>query len=202
MRDHEVLHRLRNDVHGENWDALMGDLFAYYKPRLLRMAVNMLNDAELAEDAVSEIWIRVLTHFSTFRHEAKFSTWLYRIAMNTIIDMERAKSRPTTYPHPHENLASAHSEDPDSHCEQSFKQEWVRYALTRLSAMQRSLIMMRDIEHLPLKQIASILGIPETAVKSRLYRARKALKRLLQQRTRVPGQESVGTVSLSEWGRL
>ncbi|OLZ08504.1 RNA polymerase sigma factor [Sulfobacillus thermosulfidooxidans] len=202
MQDQDVLQHLRNDVHGENWDALMSDLFAYYKPRLLRMAVNMLNDAELAEDAVSEIWIRVLTHLSTFRHDAKFSTWLYRIAMNTIIDMERAKGRMMTYFQPNENLPSDHSEDPDSHCEQSFKQELIRYALTRLSPMQRSLIIMRDIEHLPIKQLATILAIPETAVKSRLHRARKALKRLLQQRTRVPGQESVGTVSLSEWGGL
>ncbi|HBQ95209.1 MAG: RNA polymerase sigma factor [Firmicutes bacterium] len=195
--------RMMNDPVSGKSNRFIEDLFVRSRPRLWRMAFNMLNDKTLAEDAVSEIWIRVLSHLPEFREEAKLTTWIYRIAMNTIIDMARSRNRVTSYQW--SEVASEPAdlrEDPDSNCERSLKDAFVHYGLSQLPPPQRSLIIMRDIEDLPIKHIAAILDLPQSAVKSRLHRARRSLKHILQHRTRVPGKEAIGVVSISEGGRL
>ncbi len=203
MSDIKLTPHIPKTSESDDCEGFIENLFIRSRPLLRRMAFNMLNDANLADDAVSEVWIRVLAHLPGFREEAKFTTWLYRIAMNTIIDMERARKRSLSHLAPEPVWEPKDpKEDPDTNCEQSLKDALVRYALSQLSSTQRSLIIMRDIEDLSIRHIAEILQLPEGAVKSRLHRARKSLKRILQHKTQVPGQESIGTVFITEGGKL
>lgn len=190
-----------NNAPPENCNRFIEEFFIESRPILWRMAFHMLDDRTLADDAVSEIWLRVLTHLPGFRKESKFTTWLYRIAMNTIIDMARAQKRTT--PCPESSWKSKDpQDDPDNGCEQSLKDALVRHSLSQLPFSQRSLIIMRDIEDLSIRHIAEILEIPGGAVKSRLHRARNSLKRILQHKTRVPGKEGIGRFFISESGKL
>ena len=109
MSDTKVIRQPYDSVDPRERTAVLENLFVDSKPRLLRMAINMLNDATLAEDAVSEIWLRVLTHLPTFRQDAKITTWIYRIAMNTIVDMTRSKNYVVTHLPPNQTLSSAHT---------------------------------------------------------------------------------------------
>ncbi len=200
MSDWELVQVYRQGGHG-GADA-MGQLFLRHRPQLYRLALRIVGDTSAAEDAVSEIWMRVMSRIGQYRHEAKFSTWLYRIAMNWLIDWTRKsvgrQATPMLLPDP----PAYANEDPDSQCEKAFTAELIQHTLEQLSPMQRTIIVMRDIDNVPLQEMAARLGLPLTALKSRLRRARAAFKRIAGQDHAIPGREAIGLIHLTARGAL
>lgn len=196
MTDWELIQQYR-----EGTTNALGELFDRHQGQLYRLAQRMLGNADEAEDAVSEIWMRVMKHIPQYRHDAQFSTWLYRLAINYLIDTSRKRVRDSLL-YINSEMRIPSSEDPDLHCEKRFQSALVHHALGQLSPAQRMLIIMRDLENMPLKEMASALDIPLSAVKSRLRRARQAFKRIASQDQRIPGQEAVGTARLTYQGFL
>lgn len=199
MSDWELVQMYRQGGHG-GADA-MGQLFLRHRPQLYRLALRIVGDASAAEDAVSEIWMRVMSRIGQYRHEAKFSTWLYRIAMNWLIDWTRKNAAHQAVPLL-PDLPGYANEDPDTQCEKAFTAELIQHTLEQLPAMQRTLIVMRDIDNIPLQEMAARLGLPLTALKSRLRRARAAFKRIAGQDHAIPGREAVGLIHLTARGAL
>lgn len=185
-------------------DSQAFDLLARrYQERLYRLAYRMLGNREDALDAVQETLVRLLRSLSGFQGQAKFSTWLYRLAANTCIDYRRQRGRGAqTVPLEVEVAPVELVEDPDVHCEKGFREYVLNQALKQLPDAQRLLIILRDREGLAYEQIAAVLGIEVGTLKSRLHRARGALRRVLEAGVTVTGYEQAGMVRVTPTGEL
>lgn len=142
----------------------------------VRSTLYQLCGRDALDDLVQETFLRAWTGLPKLRSPQQFSTWLYRITWNVASDRRRefARSRDLTaqlrpdpsVPAP--DLMALHYRD------------WVERALNELSFEHRSVLVLHDLEDLPQKQVAAILGIPVGTVKSRLFHARSAVRQYLQ----------------------
>lgn len=143
-----------------------------------------------AEDLTQEVFLRVVERASAFKHEAKFTTWLYAIARNLCIDaLRRASHRQhPSLDEPNAQGVALADQLGDSHPDAGGERaagsremgERIKQALQRLPDEQREVFLLREVANLPFQEIAEVTGVPENTVKSRM---RYALERL---------QESLG----------
>lgn len=161
-----------------------------YEKTVYSIACRILGNTHDAEDASQEVFLRVFRHISSFREESSLSTWVYQITMNVCLDMIRRKNR-----HPQISLTSEdeNGEDiqtelpdaderyqPEAHAEQQELRDTVRKAIDALPDEQREIIILRELTGLSYDEIARILAVSEGTVKSRLFRARERLSRILR----------------------
>ena len=174
---------------------LAGDATAYrgliekYQGRLYAVVYGMIRNREDARDLTQEAFVKAYRNLQSFRLEAGFYTWLYRIAMNLTIDFARKRKRRGQLASFDENVAQ-HDEDggiAEIHVEEGpgrlleRKQTLSRImdAMEELPEDQRQVVLLRELEGLSYKEIAEAMGIPEGTVMSRLFYARKRLQKLL-----------------------
>jgi RNA polymerase sigma-70 factor (ECF subfamily) len=169
---------------GGNRDAY-GELVSRYQTRLYNAAIRLVEHPEDAADVVQDAFLNAYQSLQTFKGEAEFFTWLYRIAFNTAISLKRRKR--TTV-----SLDSAASEGtiepldcskyvrPGAALEQGEEEMQLQAALSRLSPEYREVLVLKDIEGMKYEQIADILGVPIGTIRSRLHRARLELRELLK----------------------
>lgn len=158
-----------------------------HQTALFNFALRQLRTPALAEDVVQEAFVRVVQNAVDFKHEARFTTWLYTIARNLCIDQLRKRALRR-----HPSLDEARSgEDGDgptlgeqtADTRASVEREVtgaeikvrIARAVETLPEEQREVFLMREVANLPFKEIAEITGVPENTVKSRM---RYALERL------------------------
>ncbi|MGH1575175.1 RNA polymerase sigma factor [Methylobacterium sp. P31] len=158
--------------------------------RLYRLARSILRDENEAEDVLQEAYVRAFTHLSTFRGEARFSTWLTRIVINEALGRLRRQRLALDLsvgespnigaqiiPFPH---ASA-SLDPEALMAQHEIRTLLEQAIDRLPATFRTVLVARLVEDLSTEETAELLGIRPETVKTRLHRARQLLRRDLEE---------------------
>ncbi len=144
-----------------------GILVRRWEKKVYGLAYRMLGHYEDARDTTQEIFLTVYRNLRKFRGDAKFSSWLYRIALNCCHNRLRERALQTvpldeSPPVPVD--ASAHSQ-----VERQQKIERVRRALRALPYEMRQVIIMKEYEGLTFKEIAEILNIPVSTAKTRLY---------------------------------
>jgi RNA polymerase sigma-70 factor (ECF subfamily) len=147
-------------------------------------AYRMLRRPSAASDATQATFVRVWEALSSFRGDASFSTWVYRITMNVCLDeLRRRKNEPFSLTEEDDEGDPAgqrdmpdFSDEPASTAEQRQLQELVHEAIGRLSEDFRAVIVLYDIRGLSYQEISDALDIPLGTVKSRLNRARSALR--------------------------
>lgn len=149
------------------------------------VAYRMLSDHDLAADATQGAFVRAYKAIGRFRHDASFSTWLYRIVTNVCLDHLRQHERTarslTLLDDDDESglqemdIPDA-SADPAGTAEQRARQDVVQQALSRLGVEHRQILVMYDLTGQSYEDISEMLAIPLGTVKSRLNRARHALK--------------------------
>lgn len=161
-----------------------------HAPAVYNLAFRVTRSREEAEDCVQETFVRAYTGLRNFRGEAAFSTWLYRVALN--VARENAKKR-SRRPLPASDLISQDSDDPpdldrvgrreglqDRSPEEAVvvaqKRTVILRAVHSLPAHHREVILLYDLQGLSYGEIAGILRVRVGTVKSRLNRARLALK--------------------------
>jgi RNA polymerase sigma-70 factor (ECF subfamily) len=152
------------------------ELYRRYQGKV-RATLYQLCGGEVLDDLVQETFLRVWRGLPKLRSPDYFSTWLYRIVWNVATDKRRefAKSadlRAKLQPEPPvqaSDLMELHYRD------------WVEQALQDLKLDFRSVIVLHDLEDLPQKEVADILGIPVGTVKSRLFHGRKLVRQYLEQ---------------------
>jgi RNA polymerase sigma-70 factor (ECF subfamily) len=157
---------------------------------LYNFALRQLRSASFAEEVVQEAFVRVVQNAAEFKHEARFSTWLYTIARNLCVDhiRKQALRRHPSLDQPQQTSGADDGDRPalgeqvpdgrasvERAAVSGEIRERVTLAIDRLPDDQREVFLMREVSNLPFKEIAEITGVSENTVKSRM---RYALERL------------------------
>jgi RNA polymerase sigma-70 factor (ECF subfamily) len=177
LSDAEVVARVRA---GER--ALFEVLLRRHDRRVYRAVRSILRDEDEVEDAMQQTWVQVYLHLGDFQGNAAFSTWLVRIAANEAL--QRVRRRGPLAPVPvseNEEEPMSPGEDPEARAEAREAIRLVERAVDALPPHHRLVFMLRDVEGLSTAETADVLGIAEDAAKVRLFRARAALRRTLEE---------------------
>ena len=170
---------------GRHSDALLlgrylaGDARAFdllmeaHQRRVFAICLRILRDREEALDATQETFITVLRKAGGFEGRAAFSTWLYRVAVNTCYDQLRKKKRRRAVRMP--EGYDPRDASVNGTLEAVELRPAIEEALAGLSPEFGAAVILSDLEGLPLKQVAEILDVPLGTVKSRVFRGRKML---------------------------
>jgi RNA polymerase sigma-70 factor (ECF subfamily) len=166
--------------------AAFAQLVRRHQTALYNFALRQVRIPQVAEDVVQESFVRVVQNAPDFKHEARFTTWVYTITRNLCIDHLRKRAL-----RKHPSLDESKGEegdgptlgeqtaDPRASVEREATgtelKERIARAVDTLPDEQREVFLMREIANLPFKEIAEITGVPENTVKSRM---RYALERL------------------------
>jgi RNA polymerase sigma-70 factor (ECF subfamily) len=162
-------------------------LVKQHQDRVYDFCMRMLADREEAFDVTQEIFVSIHQHMEQFRHDAKISTWIFRISRNHCLNRlkylkRRGRGRSEEYGETSEqeiNASVGAPPTPDESLEASRTRALVHRAIARLDEDQRVLVVLRDIEGLAYEEIVEITELAEGTVKSRLHRAREKLALIL-----------------------
>ncbi|MCL4180105.1 MAG: sigma-70 family RNA polymerase sigma factor [Verrucomicrobia bacterium] len=160
-------------------------LMCRWQSPILSLCFRMIGDPHRAEDLTQETFSRVFSQRKQYQPKSRFSTWLWRIALNLCYDELRAPQRreqPWSGPEHETGEPTLVSPEPtpDGHAAQSDEGHLVRQALGTLPETYRTVLVLRHYEDLKFREIAEILNVPEGTVKSRMAEALNLMNRRLQ----------------------
>jgi RNA polymerase sigma-70 factor (ECF subfamily) len=171
-------------------DAAFEELVRTYGSRLLAVARRILGTDQDAEDAVQDALLSAAKSIQDFAGNSRVNTWLHRIVTNAAL--MRLRSRRRSHEQPIEDLLprfkdDGHREVPvgewtepvEAAAEQAETRTLVRQCIDQLPETYRTILILRDIEEMDTEQAAQLLGVTTNVVKTRLHRARQALRTLL-----------------------
>ena len=153
-------------------------LIRRHEKTIFNLVYRMLNDYDEAAETAQEVFLSAYRAIGQFRGDANFSTWLYRIALNHATTRRKSmntrqqrnvpidNTEPMSDPHP----------GPAESMEKKEIRETVQRALNSLSDDDAAVILLRGLQDVPYEEVARVLEVPVGTVKSRLHRARQALK--------------------------
>jgi RNA polymerase sigma-70 factor (ECF subfamily) len=155
-----------------------------YASTLYRVAFSVLRNSSDAEDAVQEAFLRVLRHRDTLGEIRDHRVWLIRIVWNIVLDRKRrAKTRPETDDVTElARVLPANGLSAEDRAAAAQHHAHVLACVERLPAREREVMMLSAFEEFSSVEIASVLGVTESSVRSRLFRARNLMAELLDHR--------------------
>jgi RNA polymerase sigma-70 factor (ECF subfamily) len=149
-------------------------LYDRYAPRVFAVVRRIAADDDLAQDYAQEAWIRTIRALPTFRGDARFSTWLHRIAVNAALQsLRKADTRAKR----EERSADDRPVAP-SHAD-SLLQKRLERALDSLPEGMRQVLILHDVEGYTHEEIGDVLGVTSGTSKSQLFKARAKMRALL-----------------------
>ncbi|HPF34659.1 MAG TPA: sigma-70 family RNA polymerase sigma factor [Candidatus Krumholzibacteria bacterium] len=164
-----------------------------YQSRVYAIARTYVRDPDEARDLAQDVFLRLYRNLDGCREAERFLPWLIRIARNAAVDhLRRRKARPPARDLPAEEAWDlAHpGPSPEDHSEEASRRRLVAAGLRRLSDINREIIMLKDMQGLPLEEIADLLDLPLGTVKSRSSRARVELAQAVRELMTPPGEEA------------
>ncbi len=150
-----------------------------YKRMVYGIAWSHLGDSDLTEDAAQETFVKAYTYLGTLREPAKFAGWLARIARSVCGTLGRGIKRENAFRKKWTVLESAETEPQGEDRESLSKQLWESFA--KLPAIHREVLTLFYVESKSIAEASVVLGISEQTMRTRLYRARTALRTQLEQ---------------------
>jgi RNA polymerase sigma-70 factor (ECF subfamily) len=165
-------------------------IFREHAPRVYHLARRMLgNDAD-AEDVTQDVFLQVVRKLPTFRGEAAFSTWLYRVAVNAALAYRRKRALREDHrvADPLEDFQPDGSHrapvrtwmsSPEQQVLDRERHQLIQAALARLPEAYRDVYVLADVEELPNARVAELLSLTVPAVANRLHRARLLMRKAL-----------------------
>jgi RNA polymerase sigma-70 factor (ECF subfamily) len=173
--------------------AAFAALVRRHQTALYNFSLRLLRAQSVAEDVVQDAFVRVVQNAAEFKHEARFTTWLYTIARNLCFDQLRKQAHrkhpsldqgapgeegdgPTLGETTADSRASVEREATGSELK-----ERIASAVESLPDEQREVFLMREVANLPFKEIAEVIGVPENTVKSRMRYALEKLQQCLSE---------------------
>jgi RNA polymerase sigma-70 factor, ECF subfamily len=169
--------------------AAFNELVLRYEKQVYNLAFRLTGSYDDANDVASDTFVRIFNSIGKFRGDSAFSTWLYRIATNVYLDTRKRRSAHPNlsleeYLEMEEGSMDRQIEDrgpgPQNKVEERERHERLMIAINKLPDFQRVIIALYHIQELPYEEIAEILNMPLGTVKSRLNRARRALREILE----------------------
>jgi RNA polymerase sigma-70 factor, ECF subfamily len=166
--------------------ASQGDVEAFTKlvrahsSLVYRVALRMLG-TESAQDASQEVWIRVWRNIKSFRAESAFSTWLYRITLNTCLSARQREARREQREYgpgeemPYLSEPSGGEADPEAATLMAERRDEISRALSHVRAEHRAALILRHMEGLSYAEIAEVMEVPEGTAKGWVSRGRAAM---------------------------
>jgi len=165
------------------------ELIEGHRDRVYNITFRMLGNRAEAEDVAQEVFITVFKTIEDFREESKFSTWLYRVTVNHC--KNRIKYLARRHDRDHDEIdetsnghngaiGSGPPASPDRALEGAQMEKLLQEAIGSLDEEHRVVVVLRDVEDLSIEEICKITDLPDGTVKSRLHRARLALRKKLQ----------------------
>jgi RNA polymerase sigma-70 factor (ECF subfamily) len=177
------------------------ELVNRYERKIYRLAKNITRNDEDAEDVLQDAFLKAYTHLDNFKGDSKFYTWIVRIAVNEALMRLRKRKTDRSVPLDEpvdlgeETVAREIAVWEDNPEQQYSQEEWRRIldeAVESLKPDFRTVFVLRDIEELSTEETAETLGISVPAVKSRLLRARLALRERLTRQFKRKGENLLG----------
>lgn len=167
------------------------ELVRTYQHKVFNLVFHIVRDRAEAEDVAQDVFVTVFKHIDGFRGDAKFSTWLYRIATNHARNRVKYLARRSQRAHQaieDTNEGALHDgaperpADPHETVVAAELETIIKEGLEELNDLHRTILIMRDIEHMSYAEIGEVVELPEGTVKSRLHRARAALSEYVKSR--------------------
>jgi len=180
----------------ERDELAFGEVVHRYGDKVFSLVYRMIGNRAEAEDLAQDVFVTVFKTVDSFRGESKFSTWLLRIATNHCKNrMKYLSRRPSTSGDvddaddagasaPGRPPAHGHIDAPDVIVEAVELERLMQRAIDALDEDQKLLVVLRDVEELSYDEIGEVTGLAEGTIKSRLHRARMAIKEFLDHHTR------------------
>jgi RNA polymerase sigma-70 factor (ECF subfamily) len=164
---------VRRAIEGD--ERAMRLLWNQHAPHVDAIVRRLAGDPDLAEDIAQEVWIQIFRALPSWRGDAKFSTWLHRVAINRALNALRRTRRLAAVETEIEEDSAAVEQDAD----RSMLAASIEAAARQLSPGARTVFLLHDVEGYTHEEIAAELGITPGGSKSQLFKARAKLRRLL-----------------------
>lgn len=173
--------------HTEEARARFEELVSRFQRRASRIAFHYLRDVAEADDAVQDAFVKVFVHLSRYREELPFDVWFTRIVVNGCLDRLKARARqerwlvrPSDGSLERSGTEPAAAEaSPEAQLLARERRERVLAAIARLPERQRTVVLLSQIDGRSAKEIGGITGLNESTVRVHLFRALRALRRML-----------------------
>ncbi len=170
-------------------------LFERYKKRMFHFLYRYTHNENDSEDLVQETFLRVYRSRNSYNRIAKFSTWLYTIALNLAKTQYKKKQKMELVSFHNDemhqtyevtNMIDDHALEPDQMYQKRVLIRYIEKALQKISTDFREVLILRDIQGLSYEEISEVTGFPMGTVKSKLNRGRVQLQQLLRRMTADP----------------
>jgi RNA polymerase sigma-70 factor (ECF subfamily) len=157
----------------------MAQLYARHSVRVHHFVLRIIGDPTIAEDIVSEVFIEVWRHANRFKEKARVSTWLLAIARNKSLSIARQRRI-----EPLDEQLSAviedPADDPETVVDKIDQRAIIRKCLLELPTAQREVIDLVYYHQKSIEEVAQIVGVPESTVKTRMFYARRRMGEILK----------------------
>ena len=161
-------------------DDAFAEIVARHKRRVFGMASRFARDGHQLEDIAQNVFVRAFRHLGKFRGEAPFEHWLARIAVSACYDLLRKERRVREQVSLEAHDFDLHDGNAEAALAAGGARELLEFAMRRLTAEERLIITLAELEERPMREIAELTGWSETNVKVRAFRARQNLKKILE----------------------
>jgi RNA polymerase sigma-70 factor, ECF subfamily len=162
--------------------AFLAELINVHSPSMFRVAVSIVHDPSLAEDVVQESIIKAWQAADSFRGDASLRSWVLRITHNTAISTLRKRREDVRDPMMLPEFGDRNDRSsPDRQVAGRLMVDELWTALDTLDPVSRSIVILREVEGMAYEDISATLDLPLPTIKTRLFRARKALAHLLSE---------------------
>ena len=166
IADDDLMRELKDGSH-----AALEILFERYRPAVWQFFRRRLSDPARAEELAQEVFVALLRNAARYQPRASFRSYLFGVAFKLLLAERRKAVGQRTEPLDQEPAASTAISADDS--------LWIRRAIARLEEDDREILLLREYEHLSYQEIADLYRMPLNTVRTRLFRARMALKAAL-----------------------
>ncbi len=157
------------------------ELFARYATPLLRFTARMTGNAAEAEEVTQDVFLRMISRVGQYDGRARVASWLFAIAANACRDRLRSAWRTTSVPLDGTADPAGPADAIEARMLERERRHAVRAALAKLTREQREVLLLARYRGMPYAEVATALGISEGAVKTRVFRAVDALKKLFSE---------------------
>jgi len=176
-----------------------------YQARAYRLALRILRDEDAARGAVQDAFVKAYNNLAKFEQRSAFFTWLYRLVKNQCLDMLRRDRSGRAVDWEEGGIAEAEASDaatpevdgvdfePATEMQRKQLREHIDAAIAKLPEGARETLILREVEGLSYQEIADAQGIPKGTVMSRLFYARKQMRKLLIESGAVDAASMTGT---------